>query len=108
MQVCSSDPNDWNRQNKHIPGKHNFITGGGIIEIEVLELEILLKNHVGKGQKVAGNFFEPGYRERVDFGINIGKYAKQVEGQTTQYFQTSKGIIVHAKDGYIHVWPAEP
>lgn len=93
---------------KHIPGKHNFVNGGGIIEIEPSELEALLKSHVGKGQKITGNFFEAGYRERVDFGLNIGKYAKQIEGQPTQYFQTSKGIIVHAKNGNIHVWPAEP
>ena len=105
---CKNVKIHWDRQNKHIPGKHNFVNGGGLIEIESSELEVLLKSHVGKGQKITGNFFEAGYRERVDFGINIGKYAKQIEGQPTQYFQTSKGIIVHAKNGNIHVWPAEP
>lgn len=105
---CKNIKIHWDRQNKHIPGRHNFVSGGGIIEIESSELETLVKKHVGKGQKITGNFFEPGYRERVDFGINIGKYAKKVEGQPIQYFQTSKGIIVHARDGNIHVWPSEP
>ena len=31
------------KQNKHISGKHNFVQGGGIIEIESSNLEFLLK-----------------------------------------------------------------
>jgi Bacterial toxin 50 len=61
----------WDRQNKHIIGSHNFVEGGGRIEIEPSQLESLLKKHAGQGEKVTGVFLEAGYRERVDFGVII-------------------------------------
>lgn len=98
----------WDKQNKHIPGSHNFVQGGGIIEIETSKLEFLIKNHAGTGQKVLGELLESGYRERVDFGICIGKYAHKTTGESIKYTPTSKGIIVYAKDGKVHVWPSAP
>lgn len=98
----------WDRQNKHIPGKHNYEVGRGIISIESTELEVLIKEHVGKGQKVIGEFGEVGYVERVDFGVIIGEYAKEIKGQPTQFMQTSKGTIKYAKDGKVHVVPSNP
>lgn len=98
----------WDRQNKHIPGAHNFQVGKGKITLDPKELEILLKSNVGKGQRVVGQFGEHGYKERVDFGKIIGEYANRVEGKPTTYSSTTKGIISYAKDGTIHVYPANP
>jgi hypothetical protein len=98
----------WDKQNKHIPGKHNFEIGRGTILIEPLELENLVKANVGKGQKVIGDFGQAGYKEWVDFGKNIGEYAQKIDEKTIKYSLTSKGIITHAKDGSVHVYPTNP
>lgn len=96
------------KQNKHIQGKHNFKSDGGIITIPENELELLLKNYAGKGQKVVGELGSAGYKERVDFGYIIGQYALKVEGQQIQYLPTTKGIITYAKDGTAHLYPSNP
>jgi tetratricopeptide (TPR) repeat protein len=98
----------WDKQNKHVPGKHNFEKGRGTILLEVEEFEVLVKNHVGTGAKVTGNFGSSVYKERVDFGKIIGEYALKVEGQPTRYFPTTNGIITYAKDGSVHVFPSRP
>lgn len=98
----------WGQQGKHIPTKHNFLKGGGIIVLEDSELEILLKLNSGKGNRVRGSWGEAGYRERVDFGKIIGEYALKEEGKPTLYFPTSKGIVHYAKDGFMHVVPSNP
>lgn len=98
----------WDKQNKHIPGKHNFEVGKGTILIESNELEHLIKKHAGKGQKVLGSFGEAGFKERIDFGKIIGEFALQIKDKPTKYIPTSKGIITYAKDGKVHVYPANP
>lgn len=98
----------WDKQRKHILGSHNFIEGGGIITLNPLEFEKLVKEYVGKGQKVTGEFGMANYKERVDFGVIIGEYALKIEGKPIQFFPTSKGIITHAKDGTVHVYPTNP
>lgn len=98
----------WGKQNKHIPGSHNFEIGKGIITLERAELESLVKEYVGTGQRLAGELGNGFYRERVEFGKVIGEYALDIEGQPTQYLQTTKGIISHAKNGTVHVWPSDP
>jgi tetratricopeptide (TPR) repeat protein len=98
----------WDRQNKHIPGAHNFEVGRGTILINRNLLESLVKENAGKGQKVLGNLGEPGFKERVDFGVIIGDYAQELKGQPTKYIPTSKGIITYAKDGNVHVYPTHP
>lgn len=98
----------WGRQNKHIPGKHNFDVSKGKISIEPQKLEMLVKKHVGKGQKVAGEFGEAGFVERVDFGITIGEYAPGPNVNPEQFLPTTKGIIKYAKDGKVHVIPSDP
>lgn len=98
----------WDKQNKHILGKHNFEAGKGTILIEHYELENLVKAHVGKGQIVKGKLGEVGFKERVDFGKIIGEHALKIEGQPTIYQPTSKGIISYAKDGTVHVYPSNP
>ncbi len=98
----------WDRQNKHIPGKHNYEMGKGIITVKEAELEALIKAHAGTGERVIGELGEAGFVERVDFGKVIGEYASKRKGQTTEYLPTSKGIIKYAKDGKVHVIPSEP
>jgi hypothetical protein len=98
----------WDKQNKHIPGKHNFEQGKGIISIEQQKLEMLVKEHVGKGQRIFGEFGETGFVERVDFGTIIGQYAPGPNLDPTQYLPTTKGIIKYAKDGKVHVIPSDP
>lgn len=98
----------WERQNKHIPGKHNFEASKGTISIEPPKLEMLVKEHVGKGQKVAGEFGEAGFVERIDFGIIIGEYAPGPNVSPAQFLPTTKGIIKYAKDGKVHVIPSDP
>jgi hypothetical protein len=98
----------WDKQNKHIPGKHNFEIGRGRILIQTDEFELLVKEHAGKGQRVLGNLGESGFKERVDFGKIIGEYASEVKGKPTTYTPTSKGIITYAKDGSVHVYPTNP
>lgn len=98
----------WDRQNKHIPGAHNFKTGKGTILIEKSELETLIKENAGKGQRVAGPIFEPNFKERVDFGKIIGEYALESKGKPTKYIPTTKGIIHYDKNGSAHVIPSDP
>ena len=97
----------WDRQNKHIPGKHNFQVGKGRITLKPSELEELIKKRVGTGQRVSGEFGEAGFVERVDFGKIIGEHAIEIDGQT-KYIPTTKGIIKYAKDGQVHVIPSNP
>lgn len=98
---------NWVKQNKHIPGKHNYLQGRGTITMEVEEFEILVHKHIGTGQRVDGSFGDGGFVERVDFGKIIGEYATKVNGKI-EYFPTSKGIIKYAKDGTFHVIPSNP
>lgn len=98
----------WDRQNKHIPGKHNFERSKGIISIEPKKLEMLVKECVGKGQKVAGEFGEAGFVERVDFGTIIGEYAPGPNVSPEKFLPTTKGIIKYANDGKVHVIPSDP
>lgn len=98
----------WDRQNKHIPGNHNFESNKGRILLNPNELEFIVKESVGKGQRVVGNIGEAGYRERVDFGKIIGEYALRDGNKPVKYFSTTKGIIHYSSDGFIHVIPSNP
>lgn len=96
------------KQNKHISGKHNFQVGKGTILIEESELEALVRECAGTGNKVCGSLFEGGYRERVDFKKIIGEYARKSEGNPTEFIPTKKGIIHYDKKGNFHVIPSDP
>lgn len=98
----------WDRQNKHIPGIHNFQAGKGTILIEKSEFEVLIKENAGKGYRVSGPILEAGYKERVDFGKIIGEYALESKGKPTKYVPTTKGIIHYDKNGNAHVIPSDP
>jgi hypothetical protein len=98
----------WDRQNKHIKSKHNFEANRGIITLETIEIEALLKQYAGTGQKIIGEFGVQGYKERIDFGRIIGEYALKTEGKPVQYYSTTRGIITYAKDGKAHIYPSHP
>lgn len=67
-----------------------------------------MKNNAGKGQKVNDkDFFNPGYKERIDFGEIIGDFALQEEGKETIFIPTTRGILHYSKDG-VHVIPSAP
>lgn len=98
----------WDRQNKHMPGAHNFEAGKGIITVEKSTLERLLAEHAGKGQSVREILpGVPGYVERVDFGEVIGDFALKLENGNINFIPTTKGTIRYAKDG-MHVVPSNP
>ena len=59
----------------------------------------------GKGKVVNGlPLGSAGCKERVDFGRVIGEYISK-EGVRAS---TTKGMIIYAKDGSIHIVPAAP
>ncbi|MBU2714286.1 hypothetical protein KCG35_24880 [Zooshikella sp. WH53] len=63
-----------------------------------------LAKKAGTGQQVGKTpVGQPGSKERVDFGENIGTYIDQAGNHSP----TTKGIIHYSKDG-IHIVPARP
>lgn len=98
----------WDKQNKHIPGKHNYIEGKSILKVPEHELEGLIRQHAGKGKRLTGSFNEAGYKEKVDFQRYIGDFSITNKDKSIVYFPTTHGIITYAKNGTVHVWPCEP
>ena len=72
--------------------------------------QINLKNECSIGDKSEKltEFSVPGYKERVDFGEIIGKYALRQKNHATLYYPTSWGIIHHWPGGAVHVVPSNP
>lgn len=98
----------WSRQNKHIPGKHNYDPCRGVITLQENKLEELIKKNAGKGQKVNKNLpMTPGYKERIDFGEIIGDFALKEEGKEVVFLPTTRGILHYSKDG-AHLIPSAP
>ena len=97
-------PIEWDKQGKHMPEHKNYIASRGIISIKKDELEKLVKTKIGTGQAIQGTRGKAGYRERVDFGTEIGMFVEEKTGNT---FKTTKGIIHYSNRG-IHVTPARP
>lgn len=94
---------NWDRQNKHILGKHNYEQGKSIFEHK--DPQSLLEKFAGKGR--AMNNEKPGspnYRELVDFGEHIGIWKNQ---EQTLSLPTTHGTIRYSKDG-AHIIPAYP
>lgn len=89
-------------QNKHIPGKHNYMPGKSIVTHP--DPESLLRNHAGTGRAVRGTPCEPSYHEIVDFRETIGIHINNKTGIQTP---TSYGKIHYSKKG-AHIVPALP
>jgi tetratricopeptide (TPR) repeat protein len=90
----------WDKQNKHVPGKHNYQEGKSIFEHG--DAEGLLKKHAGTGMLKRGEVGKPGYQEIVDFNENIGFWRNKTES-----LPTTKGTIHYSKDG-AHIVPENP
>jgi len=91
------------RQNKHIPGKHNYQLGRSIFEHP--DPQRLLNNFAGKGRPLGNR--APGcldYREKVDFKEFIGYH---INKETKIKTATTWGEIRYSKSGG-HVIPAFP
>lgn len=94
----------WDRQNKHIPGKHNYIEGRGILTHA--NPQKLIKEFAGTG--IPKNMTQPGipgYVERVDFKQVIGYWID--EAQPHIKLPTTKGTIKYSKKG-AHIVPSDP
>jgi hypothetical protein len=92
---------DVGKQGKHIIGHNNFISGRSELTADPEALAAQAGtgdpvNSVPRGQ--------PGFRERVNFGEEIGTYV-DTNGNR---LPTSVGIIHYAKGGSIHIVPARP
>ena len=97
----------WGKQNKHIPGSHNFIPGESKVIVSSKKLESLLEKYAGTGKNVNDlKFGQPNYRERINFGEVIGKYVNS--NSAPKGIPTSKGIVIYDKQGRIHMFPSEP
>lgn len=92
----------WDKQNKHIPGKHNFLKGGSVFEHK--EADRLLKQYAGTGSIGNGTPGASGYKEIVDFKEHIGIWRNEV-GLS---LPTTKGKIHYKKNGEAHIVPSHP
>ena len=86
------------RQGKHIMGDNNYIEGRSVLYGTVEDAQRLVSGSAGKGVKLTGN------KERVDFGMVIGKYC---DLNTGEMIETTVGIIHYSKSG-LHLVPARP
>jgi RHS repeat-associated protein len=90
------------KQGKHIVGHPNYIQGRSILTANP---ETLAKQ-AGSGQQVGSvPRGQPGFKERVDFGVTIGKFTDPSTKVTTD---TTKGIIHYDGKGEIHIVPSSP
>lgn len=93
----------WDRQGKHIPGKHNYDPKKSTLTHS--DPQKLIDKYAGTGRKVGTRQpGKPGYKEIVDFEETIGCF---IDKETDQSFPTSWGSIDYAIDG-VHIVPRRP
>ena len=96
-------------QGKHIRGHPNYENHPNRDILSVFthsDPESLLKKYAGFGQPVReGMEIGAGYKERVDFGENIGIFK---DLKTGKEYETTIGIIHYNKEGLAHIVPAAP
>lgn len=96
----------WDKQNKHIPGSHNYEPGKSKITTSREKLEKLLREKVGHGEAVnRESFGTSSYKERIDFGELIGEFAHMKGNDIIKIEPTTKGIVHFDKEGYFHMVP---
>jgi filamentous hemagglutinin len=65
----------------------------------------LIDEHLGTGEQVGSTpVGDPGYKERIDFGTNIGVYVDPSTGTRTT---TTNGFVHHSSKG-VHIVPSRP
>ena len=95
---------DEDKQGKHIEGHKNY--GPGRSTVDHPDLQGLVDKHAGSGVQVGPTERGmPGFKERVDFGEEIGTFKSK---ETKEEPRTTKGIIHYDKKGKVHVVPARP
>jgi hypothetical protein len=92
------------QQGKHVPGHNNFLQGRS--RITHPNPQHLVSRFAGKGQPIRGIPGQPGSRERVDFGVEIGVWVD--ERNVRPPVPTTNGVIHYGKDGTAHIVPARP
>jgi tetratricopeptide (TPR) repeat protein len=93
----------WDRQNKHIQGKHNYIEGRSIFTHP--DAQKLLDEFAGLGEAIEKRAIGcPDYRERINFGEIIG-YHYDLETKVST--PTMWGEIRPSKSG-AHIVPIRP
>jgi tetratricopeptide (TPR) repeat protein len=93
---------EWDKQGKHVIGKHNFEPKKSIFEHK--DAELLLKKHAGSGIPVRGTIGDVGYQELIDFKEFIGYNVCEITGKKTP---TNWGKIHYSKTG-AHIVPTSP
>ncbi len=95
---------DEGNQGKHVPGHNNFIQGRS--ELTHPDPQDLLDRFACTGNSLRPNLNcgDPGFREVVDFGENIGNHVDRVIGMKTP---TSIGVIHYSSKG-AHIVPVQP
>lgn len=89
-------------QGKHIPTHNNYQPGKSIFTYS--NPQQLIDDFAGQGKPLRDIFGQPGYRERIDFGQEIGLW---VDEETGIGYPTTKGIVIYSKRG-VHIVPARP
>lgn len=91
------------KQNKHVPGNHNYEHGKSVFEHK--DPQGLVDKYAGTGKSMNSvTPGEPGYREKVNFNEHIGYF---VDKDTQTPTATTWGTIHYAKDG-VHIVPTLP
>lgn len=92
----------WDKQGKHIPGRHNYQPGKSIFEHD--NPQRLIDEFAGTGRRLGHKIpGKPGYKEAVDFQEYIGIW----KNESGQSLPTTRGAIHYSKQG-THIVPLEP
>ncbi len=98
--IKNTPPIKWSAQEKHFPGHNSYTPGRSTMTSDPIKLT----EKAGTGQQVGKTpVGQPGSKERVNFGENIGTYFDQAGNASS----TTSGIIHYSKGG-IHIVPARP
>ncbi len=93
---------EWDKQSKHILGKHNYQPGKSIFEHQ--DPQRLLEEFAGTGRKINDTLpGTPGYKEVVDFQEHIGIW----KNENGVALPTTRGAIHYSKNG-AHIVPLKP
>jgi hypothetical protein len=92
---------NWGAQEKHFVGHNSFVPGRSELTADPRQLV----TQAGSGQPIGSvPRGQPGFKERVDFGEDIGFY---VDPETGVGVPTTNGIIHYSSRG-VHIVPSRP
>lgn len=92
---------NWGQQEKHFLGHKSYVPGRSQLTADPRKLI----ERAGSGRAVNSvPRGQPGFRERIDFGEEIGTY---INLRTGVELSTTRAILVYGKRG-IHIFPVRP